>query len=207
MSRVRDEGAEGSCVGFAVAAALECELHNTSGQDVAISPRYIYYYAREKGGFSTDADTGAHLKDAVEVVLHAGAVAEEVWPYKAGEFATKPPKGIGEARHYTIHEARRVRGLEELKAALWAFRPVVGGICVFQSFYSKEVARTGIIPIPDYDERVRGAAAVCFVGFDERPELLKFRTPWGPRWGDHGYGYIAYAYAERYLSDAWAIKM
>jgi C1A family cysteine protease len=207
VSKVRDSGAEGSCVGFAVAAALECEIRGVSGREVTISPRYIYYYARKKGGFSTDCDTGAHLRDAVDLLLHGGAVAEEAWPYEPGEFAAEPPQGLHRARHYRIREARPIRSIEELKVALWEFIPVVGGICLFQSFYNEQVFRSGLIPMPDPEERVRGAAAVCFVGFDERPGLLKFRTPWGPCWGDHGYGYIPYRYAERYLSDAWAIRL
>jgi hypothetical protein len=207
VSRVRSSGPEGSCVGFAVAAALECEIRGALGRQVTISPRYIYYHARKKGGFSTDCDTGAHIRDAVELLLRRGAVPEEAWPYRPGEFADEPPEGISEAPHYRIRRAHPIRSVEELRAALWDFRPVVGGLCLFQSFYSEQVVRTGLIPMPDPDERVRGAAAVCFVGFDQPPGLFKFRSPWGPRWGDRGYGYILYPYAERYLSDAWAIRM
>jgi len=50
-------------------------------------------------------------------------------------------------------------------------------------------------------------AAVCFIDFDDAEQILRFRTPWGPRWGDRGYGYISYAYARQYLSDAWAIAL
>lgn len=207
MSSVRDSGSEGSCVGFAVAAALECEIRGASGHEVTISPRYIYYYARKKGGFCTARDTGAHIRHAVDLLLHRGAVAEEAWPYRPGEFATGPPRGLSRTRHYTIHQACPIRTVAALRSALWALRPVVGGICLFQSFYTAEVFRTGRIPLPDPQERIRGAAAVCFVGFTDPPGLFKFRTPWGPRWGDRGYGYIPYAYAERYLSDAWVIKI
>lgn len=207
MSSVRESGPEGSCVGFAVAAALECGIRAASGQEVAISPRYIYYYARKKGGFSTACDTGAHLRDAVDLLLHRGAVAEEAWPYRAGEFAAGPPEGLGRVQHYTIRRARPVRAVDDLRAALWDLQPVVGGICLFQSFYHAKVARTGIIPLPDPHERIRGAAAICFVAFSDPPGRFKFRTPWGPRWGDRGYGYICYRYAERYLSDAWAIQL
>ena len=206
-SGVRDLGSEGSCVGFAVAAALECEIRGVSGREVTISPRYIYYYARIKGGFSTACDTGAHIRDAVQMLLHRGAVAEEAWPYRPGEFAAGPPEGLSRFPHYTIRKCYPVRTVEDLKTALWDLKPVVGGLCLFQSFYNEPVSRTGIIPLPDPDERVRGAAAVCFVGFNDPPGLLKFRPCWGPHWGDHGYGHIPYAYADRYLSDAWAIGM
>jgi hypothetical protein len=207
MPGIRDLGDEGSCVGFAVAAALECEIRGASGLEVTISPRYIYYYARKKGGFSTACDTGAHIRDAVDLLLHRGAVAEEAWPYRPGEFATGPPEGLSRFPHYTIRQCHPVRTVEELRAALWDLQPVVGGLCLFQSFYHAQVSQSGLIPLPDPTERIRSAAAVCFVGFNDPPGVFRFRAPWGPRWGDRGYGYIPYLYAERYLSDAWAIKI
>jgi C1A family cysteine protease len=207
MHQVRDSGCEGSCVGFAVAAALEDQIRKARTRGVTISPRYIYYYAREQGGFPTDCDTGAHLKDAIDFLLHRGAVAERVWPYKAGEFAAKPPPVAERALHYRISRAQRIHDVEELKAALERAWSVVGGLSLFPSAYSERVSRTGRIPLPGLDEPVRSAAAVCFVGFDDTKGLLKFRTPWGRGWGDHGYGYVSYGYARRFLSDAWAITM
>ena len=207
MPQVRDSGCEGSCVGFAVAAALEDQIRKVRARGVTISPRYIYYYAREQGGFPTDCDTGAHLKDAVAILLQRGAVAERVWPYKAGEFGAKPPEAVERAVHYKISQAQRIHSIDELKAALQEARSVVGGLCLFPSAYTEEVSRTGRIPMPEPDECLRSAAAVCFVGFADTERLLKFRPPWGRRWGDHGYGYISYDYAQRFLSDAWAIAI
>jgi len=207
MPQVRDSGGEGSCVGFALAAALEDQICRTQAQDVTISPRYIYYYAREQGGFPTDCDTGAHLKDAVDILLQRGAVPEEVWPYAAGEFAAKPTTDMKKAVHYRISQAQQIHSLDELKAALRDGWSAVGGHCLFPSADTEEVSRTGRIPMPDPEERMRSATAVCFVGFDNANGLLKFRTPWGPRWGDHGYGYVSHDYAQRFLSDAWAVAM
>jgi len=178
-----------------------------SAKDVTISPRYIYYYARKHGGFCTNCDTGAHIKDAVDVLLQKGAVADEAWPYKAGEFAAEPPEEIEKAEHYRISEARHIRNIDELKIALQKVGPIVGGLCLFQSAYTDEALRTGRIPMPDPGERIRSAAAVCFISFDDVEGLLKFRGPWGPHWGDRGYGYVSYAYAEQFLSDTWAIAM
>jgi C1A family cysteine protease len=207
MPQVRDSGGEGSCVGFAVAAALEDQICKARAEDVTISPRYIYYYAREQGGFPTDCDTGAHVKDAVDMLLQKGAVAEQAWPYKAGEFAARPSEEVERAMHYRISQAQRIQSLDELRVALQEGWSVVGGLCLFPSAETEEVSGTGRIPMPDPDERMRNAVAVCFVGFDEAERLLKFRTPWGPTWGDHGYGYVSYDYAQRFLSDAWAVAM
>jgi C1A family cysteine protease len=207
MPEVRDSGCEGSCVGFAVAAALEDQIRKSQAKDVTISPRYIYYYARKQGGFATDRDTGAHLKDAVVALLYRGAVAEEVWPYQAGEFAARPTPQVERARHYRISEVRRIRNLDKLRTALQEDRSVVGGLCLFQSACADDACATGRIPMPDPDETIDSAAAVNFVDFDDGRRLLKFRSPWGDQWGDHGYGYVSYDYARQFLSDAWAIAL
>jgi C1A family cysteine protease len=194
-------------VGFAVAAALEYQIRRAQAEDVAISPRYIYYYARKQGGLPTDCDTGAHLKDAVVALLQRGAVAEEAWPYRPGDYAAGPSEDVEQAKHYRISWAHPIHSLTALKAALRQAAPVVGGLCLFPSAYTEEVAWTGRIPMPAPGERMRSAAAVCFISFDDTTGLLKFRTPWGPAWGDHGYGYVSYDYARQFLSDAWLIAL
>lgn len=207
MTPVRDQGVEGSGVGFAVAAGLEYQIEKVLGQRVVISPRYIYYYARLKGGQSTDQDSGAHFRDAVSTLSEMGTVAEDVWPYKAGEFHTKPPDGIEQAQHYKISESRAIRNSNEIKSALEQFGPVVGGIAMYSSFLSNGVSKTGKIPMPSPSDSVLGTTAVCFVGYDDNQKLLKFKNSWGNAWGDQGYGYISYEYADKFLTDAWAISM
>jgi C1A family cysteine protease len=207
MPQVRDSGGEGSCVGFAVAAALEDQICKARAQNVTISPRYICYYAHEQGGFPTDCDTGAHLKDAVDLLLQRGAVAEKVWPCTAGEFAARPSQEMERVVHYWISQVEQIHSLDELKTALREGWSVIGGLCLFPSVDAEEVTGTGRIPMPDPEERMRSAAAVCFVGFDEVEGLLQFGAPWGPTWGDHGYGYVSCDYTQRFLSDAWAVAM
>jgi hypothetical protein len=207
MSPVRDSGSEGNAVGFAVAAALEYQIQKAFGKKVIVSPRYIYYYARQKGGFNTDKDTGAHLRDSIDVLLNRGAVLEEEWPYKAGEFAAKPPPNVQGAEHYKVSKAHPIRTVNELKLALQQFGPVVGGISYPASVTQTDVTRTGIIPLPNPGESILGGDAVCFVGFDDIKKLLKFQSHWGTGWGDNGYGYISYEYADKFLIDAWAMSI
>lgn len=173
MQSVRTQGREGSSVGFATAAALEYQILKT-GKTVTISPRHIYYYARIKGGFPVQMDSGARLRDAVEVLMNRGAVAEKDWPYKAGEFANEPPKNIDQVKHFKITESQVVRSVDDLKAALVKFGPVVGGFTFFGSLAL--AGKTGLIQMPTAQDPVRGAHAVCFVGFDDNERLIKFRN-------------------------------
>jgi hypothetical protein len=108
MGVVRDMGSEGSNVGFVVAAALEFQIKKAFGQGVLISPRDIYYQARLEGGFPTNKDTGAYIRDAISILSQNGVVTEDVWPYKAGEFSQGPPAEIETAIHYIITQSKPV---------------------------------------------------------------------------------------------------
>jgi formylglycine-generating enzyme required for sulfatase activity len=205
MMPVRDMGSEGSILGFAVASALEYQIQKALGKPIILSPRDIYYEARLQGGSSTDEDTGATIHDAIAVLSEKGTVAEDAWPYTAGEYNMKPPAGIEQAAHYKIVQSQAVHNTNELKEALKQHGPVVGGLTIFRDVYDTSVANTGILWTPGLNDKAVGGAAVCFVGYDDANERFKFKFSWGQGWGDRGYGYVPYEYVDKYLSDAWAI--
>jgi C1A family cysteine protease len=206
MGPIRDVGTEGSVVGFAMADALEYQIKKTMEKRVTISPRYIYYKTRELEG-TVDSDAGATLLDAVKVVSQVGAVAEETWPYRPGEFRAKPPNDVEKAAHYKITRARPVRNSAEMKAALAQFGPAVAGFPMYASEQTQAVVDSGVIPMPAGNEQLLGGHAACFVGFDDGKKLLKFRNSWGSSWGDKGHGYLSYEYFDKMNVDAWSISM
>lgn len=206
MSKVRNSGTEGSTVGFATAAALEFQIEKSLNQKVVISPRHIYYYSRLKQG-TVNTDSGAQIRDAIDVLLKSGGVTEADWPYISGEFRSTPPKNITEATHFKLSSAQPVRNVKELKSALQTFGPVAGGFTVYDSMYGANATRTGILPLPSAVDKIIGAHAVCFVGFDDKKKLLKFQNQWGTSWGEKGYGYVSYEYAEKFLIDTWAVSI
>lgn len=71
------------------------------------------------------------------------------------------------------------------------------GFNVYESFESSSVARSGIVPMPDPDEKVLGGHEVLAVGYlPNEPEYVLVRNSWGSRqtgargWGLHGSGYF-----------------
>jgi C1A family cysteine protease len=141
------------------------------------------------------------------VLRQVGAVAEDVWPYRPGEFRNRPPEAVEKAEHYKITQSQIVRNSTEMKAALQRFGPVPGGFTAYESSQSKATEKNGVIPMPKAKEGVVGGHAVCFVGFDDNKKLFKFKNQWGEDWGDKGYGYLSYEYVDKLLADAWAISM
>jgi len=187
MTPIKNQGAEGSTVGFAVASALEYQIQKQLNENVTISPRYLYYYSKLEAGYDPHTDTGAFVRDAIKVLRTKGAVSEESWPYKSGDLQSEPPKGIKTATRYRITDSYQVNSLEEVKTALQKYGPVVGGISIFAaSLNNKDVAKTGIILDPSPSDKAMGATAICIVGYDDAKKLIKFKNSWGTKWGDNG---------------------
>jgi C1A family cysteine protease len=205
MSPVRDQGREASVTGFALAYALEFQIWRSRHKHITLSPRYIYYEARRMAGYDLSLDCGAQLRDGLAVLKCKGAVAEAVWPYTPGEFNRKPPKAVSSAARFKIKNYEPRLSVDEVKATLTNTGPVVAGVNWFRGFLQDEkVRRTGQLYTPGDHERLAGGGALCLVGYDDK--AFKFINSWGPFWGDHGYGYIRFAYFERLVFEVWAIK-
>jgi hypothetical protein len=204
MAPPRDSGQEGSVVGLSLAATLEFYIFKSTGSHVAISGRDIYNEVRAKTG-SLDQDSGALIKDGIEFLQKTGAVEENAWPYRAGEYAKSPPPALARAKRYQITEAKPIATLDELKAALDS-GPAISGITIYERFQSANAAKSGIIPMPKPKEMTVGGHAICIVGFDDKTKLLKFQNTWGKDWGDHGYGYLPYDYFREQSGDSWTFR-
>jgi C1A family cysteine protease len=97
-----------------------------------------------------------------------------------------------------------------MKSCLAYGLPFVFGFTVFESFYTREVAKTGMMKWPEQEEKRLGGHAVLAVGYDDSLDGGRFivRNSWGEAWGDQGYFYMPYDYLlNRGLSnDFWVIQ-
>jgi len=199
---IRNNGAEGSVTGFALASALEFQVWKATGEKRQISPRFIYNSAREIEG-TADRDAGSNLSDGLAVLKNPGAVEESVWPYKSGDFAQKPPPAVGAAKRFQISAYQRLNDLNAIKRAMVQNGPVAVGIPVYASFYGTDKTGTGIVPIPAKGETLIGGHAVVLVAYDDNTKRFKFANSWGVDWGDKGFGYLPYEYFDNVSFEAW----
>jgi C1A family cysteine protease len=206
MPPVYDQGSLGSCTANALCGLIGYEYPNIQG-----SRLFLYYNERviEK---DVSVDAGAYLFDGVLALQKYGICSETSWPYIIPKFAIKPPDQC-----YTqalAHKATQVQNIQntlpQMKAALNAGYPFVVGILVYQSFESQQVAKTGMVPMPNLQrDQVLGGHAVLCVGYNDTKQLWIMRNSWGTLWGDKGYFYLPYAYLTNssYSSDLWNIQI
>ena len=208
MSKVEDQGQLGSCTANALAGSLEC-LEGIKKQAMTdLSRLFIYYNERVIEG-SVRSDSGAMLRDGIKTLAKQGVCTEKIWPYNIGRFTVKPtPAAYQDALGRKITSYHRLHTVTDMKTCLASGYPFVFGFAVYDSFESEEVAKTGVLNMPQDGEGYLGGHAVCAVGYDEASKRLIVRNSWGTGWGQKGYFTMPYDYvADRDLSDDfWVVQ-
>jgi C1A family cysteine protease len=206
---VYDQGQLGSCTANAIGAAFEFDLLKQGLTDFMPSRLFIYYNERSMEG-TVGSDSGAQIRDGIKTVSKQGVCPESSWDYDITKFTDQPPaECYTEALKHQVTSYQRVpRVLNQMKGCLAHGFPFVFGFSVYSSFESDEVAKTGVVPMPDVaNEEFLGGHAVLAVGYDDAAQRFVVRNSWSDKWGDGGYFTMPYAYlTERSLSsDFWAI--
>lgn len=210
MSPIKDQGHLGSCVAFSLTAMKEWQeirekrkerkVYGTTMRDVSnLSEAWVYWNAKKLDPWPNEE--GTSIRYGMKVLQKQGIPPEYSWMYDDEEYGTPQKSAAAMAIWGMIGSYWRVESLTDLKKAL-TVQPVAIGIACFQEIMS--VGSNGIIPMPKNPNNVIGGHAICCVGFDDNKKLLKIKNSWGTGWGQNGYGYLTYEYAEKYLWDAWS---
>lgn len=213
---IYDQGALGSCVGQGVAGLCQfilmnkSEAPNPNAKLFFPSPLFIYYYAREAIG-TINIDSGATIRDGIKVVAKKGAPSIEKWPYDITKFRDEPSEeakkqalSFQTLRYYRIDRSNK----KNLVGALLKGFPIVFGFRVYESFMTREVERTGVVPMPSKGERLLGGHCVVIWAYNKEGDYFLIRNSWGKEWGLNGYCRMPAEYVtdHRLSDDFWVIE-
>ena len=208
-----DQGQEGSCTANMSAGMIQYDQAIQSLPLVMPARQFDYYNSRLLEG-TTDQDAGASIADAVQAIAKYGWCPESMWPYTPDRLTAQPPKACYDAAspNKVTDYASVPQDLGSLKSALASSEPVGIGFVVYPSFESDQVAQTGIVPMPNIMDRLRGSVgghAILLVGYDDSRSAFLFRNSWG-QWGiqSSGYGWMPYSYLtdSSLSSDFWILR-
>jgi len=208
---VYNQGNLGSCTANALGGAFQFEQKKQGKPDFIPSRLFIYYNERVMEG-TINEDAGAMIRDGIKTMADAGVCPETMWKYLECKFKQKPPQECyTEALNNQVQEYLRIspHTLYEVKHCLSDGYPVAFGFTIYESMMTDEVARTGLVPIPNVNEAPIGGHAVLAVGYDDSKESLIVRNSWGIQWGIKGYFYLPYWYitTPNAAADFWTIRL
>jgi hypothetical protein len=201
IGEIRQQGQEGSVVGFAVAYAMQAAIKAKTGEKVVLSPRSIYNAAKEYDGTPIDVDAGASLSSALKATEKIGAYLESDWPYS---HRTNPNPGTNPA--YKISSYSEVKGVDGIVNAMKQGKVALIGVTATEEFMSDDARKNGkiVIRLP---LRIVGGHAICLVGYDQKLAEFKFANSWGNDWGAKGFGTIRDSDLSQVLGVAYTLEL
>jgi len=197
------QGNTSSCVAHAWAQALRIadRVAGVSMPPLA-SREFLYFNARSFDGPPPLADEGTQLRSCAQGIVKFGRPPESAWPFVESYVNERPPwEAYREAFDYKGPAGYyRVSTIDELKQAIAAGKPVVGGASVGQSI----MEYTGGIYDPDPAEPSIGGHALCFVSYS--PTDIGIVGSWGPGYGESGFMRVSPRWAATF-TDLWAVHL
>ncbi|XP_041798749.1 cathepsin K [Chelmon rostratus] len=182
VTRVKNQGACGSCWAFSSAGALEGQLAKKTGQLIDLSPQNLVDCVTENDGCG-----GGYMTNAFKYVEENGGIdSEEAYPY-VGEDQPCRYNSSGMAAQCKGYKEVPVGNEHALAVALYKVGPVSVGIDATLSsfqFYSK-----GVYYDPDCNKDDINHAVLA-VGYGVSVKGKKYwiiKNSWGESWGRGGY--------------------
>jgi C1A family cysteine protease len=196
---ILNQGSLGSCVSNAASNYVRYLMIKTPNKKGVYQPSrlFIYYNARVLiEGIDPNEDSGLTIVDGCQSVRKYGAPKEKYWPYDISKFNVKPTATAYGKRtlfkkinYYMVNN-----DLNDIKTILSQEKlPLIIGFAVYESFETRKVDETGIVPMPDIvSEKLLGGHSVLIIGYDDSTRKFTLQNSWGIGWGDKGFFTVDY---------------
>ena len=209
---VLDQGAEGACTGFGLAAVINYLQWKNNGFDVqelnVVSPRMLYHMAQLYDEWAGEDYEGSSCRGAMKGWHRHGVCSDLFWPYRNinGEIAFVSPQDNWEqdAASRPLGAYYRVdkRSINDLQSAVCEVGAIYCSANVHKGWYLKKTTKLKKI---HFDAKNVGGHAFAIVGYTEDGFIVQ--NSWGGDWGYHGFAILGYEDWVRNGSDAWVAVM
>jgi hypothetical protein len=216
---ILDQGSEGACTGFGLAATINYLLFlrdiNAQPQKTRtrVSPRMLYHLARFYDEWPREDYEGSSCRGAIKGWHKHGVCSDELWRYRDkkgnvvfirpqeswAEDAATRPLGV----YYRINRA----SITDMQAAIQDVGAIYVSARVHEGWSVKKCSgplRHDSLPQIDWGSRLKmtGGHAFALVGYNERGFIVQ--NSWGTGWGNKGFAVLSYPDWHENGSDAWA---
>lgn len=220
LPEVFDQGSISSCGANAGAALMSFLFPRAS----LFSRLQIYANVRTMED-DFNSDDGVETRDVLKSLTTQGAGAESQWPYLPAKMFEQPPPILPACKATSY--SRLISSDDYLGCIADGFPFILGFNC-FSSFDGPEIAKNGIMTLPDPKREIQiGGHDVLVVGYNLRfkqserfrnsgidpsvveDEMLFVRNSWGIDWGIGGHFHMPLSYALNPSTggDAWTARV
>lgn len=227
---ILDQGQEGACTGFGLAATINYLLwrqalydgEGSSPGDAGswppmVSERMLYHLARFYDEWPGEDYEGSSCRGAVKAWHKHGVCSNRLWPYRDRNGKArylKPAKNWAEdaaGRPLGVYYRIVKNSITDMQAAIaevgavYASADVHAGWNVPRKKSGKVTHES--LPVIAWKPgvKIEGGHAFALVGYNSLGFIVQ--NSWGPGWGARGFGVLTYEDWRANCSDAWVCVM
>lgn len=215
---ILDQGQEGACTGFALAAVVNFLLHQRFHK-MSASPRMLYEMARRYDEWPGEDYEGSSARGAMKGWVRHGVCTRDAWTdtmhgpgHLTSEIATSAKNCIGGAFYRVSHrEVRDMHAALSEVGILYCTLMVHNGWNapsgqgeVIRYIVEKSV-REITLPIIARVKRATSGHAIAIVGYTRNGFVVQ--NSWGESWGSRGFALLPYEDFMMHATDVWAAQL
>lgn len=199
---ILDQGKEGACTGFGIAAVINLQLAQREDQR-KVSPRMLYEMAKKFDEWEGENYSGSSCRGAISGWYNTGVCSEELAPYTPSDIGWNLTLDQArDARATTIGAYFRInKRLSDFHAALNEVNTIYVSATVHEGWMKKNI-KNGAIP---FKGDAIGGHAFAIVGYNN--EGFYVQNSWGETWGNNGVALWSYEDWLENIKDAWVVRL
>ena len=215
---ILDQGRDGACTGFALAAVINFLLGERNLKK-SVSPRMLYDMARRYDEWPGEDYDGSSARGAMKGWVRHGVCPEKMWsadrhgPQHLTPEIAKEARGVPGGAFYRVMH-REVRDMHAALAETgilyctlmvhdgW-FEPGPEGLKV--TFHEEGTIKTIDLPIIKRVGPAKSGHAVAIVGYTAEGFIVQ--NSWGPDWGKGGFALLPYEDYMLHATDVWVAQL
>ena len=220
VPEVLDQGQEGACTGFALAAVINFLLRQRGRGEERVSPRMLYEMARRYDEWPGEEYVGSSARGGMKGWVRHGVCSRASWQddqhgltFFTTEIGIQAMATPGGAFYRVAH-----RDVRDMHAALHEVGILYVTLMVHEGWGvpgpmestieyvdSERTRRTITLPIIQRRGRADSGHAVAIVGYTREGFIIQ--NSWGPGWGAGGFALLPYEDYMLHTTDVWVAQL
>lgn len=212
VPEILDQGSEGACTGFALAAVIQFHQKMRGVRRPSVSARMLYEMARRYDEWPGESYDGSSARGAMQGWVAHGVVSRDSWPHRLHGPQHLTPARTEEGRLVPGGAYYRVqhRGIRDMHAALADVGILYVTLMVHRGWDDpqsdlRRVAPAWKLPTIQREGRATDGHAVAFVGYTRDGFIVQ--NSWGPGWGADGFALLPYEDYLLHSTDVWVAQL
>lgn len=203
---ILNQGKEGACTGFGLAAAINLLNSKKRNMDFKASQRMLYEMAKKHDEWPGEDYAGSSCRGAIRGWKNMGVCSDEEWPYKVGDPGELTIERAKAARSCGIGAYYRLRPeINDYHTALNEVGAIYASAVVHSGWFNPKAVTKNDLATITPSNSPEGGHAFAIVGYNSQGFIVQ--NSWGKKWGAKGFAVWLYEDWLQNINDGWVFRL